>query len=259
MSIRKQYDTDLEALKAALVEMGSNSAEAVEAALEALCTADAEAAQKIVKGDSRINNMERDIEHRCMTLLLRQQPVAGDLRRISTAMKVVTDIERIADQASDIAEITLHLHPEGARTVGVLDDLYAMGDIALHMVKDAIAAADAVKPNAFSEETKFQWLRRLEGRLQAEVFLMAPAQIRELDLQYPADMDRELLVDPPYDDLYPLYLQARIDAENGEYNKYADSMTIYNSAYTAFVCWFCQTYDPAEGYCSEEARRHEVE
>ena len=140
MSIRKQYDTDLEALKAALVEMGSNSAEAVEAALEALCTADAEAAQKIVKGDSCINNMERDIEHRCMTLLLRQQPVAGDLRRISTAMKVVTDIERIADQASDIAEITLHLHPDGARTVGVLDDLYAMGDIALHMVKDAIAA-----------------------------------------------------------------------------------------------------------------------
>ena len=115
-------------------------------------------------------------------------------------------------------------------------------------VKDAIAAADAVKPNAFSEETKFQWLRRLEGRLQAEVFLMAPAH-----------MDRELLVDPPYDDLYPLYLQARIDAENGEYNKYADSMTIYNSAYTAFVCWFCQLYDPAEGYYGEEARRHEVE
>ena len=79
-------------------------------------------------------------------------------------------------------------------------------------VKDAIAAADAVKPNAFSEETKFQWLRRLEGRLQAEVFLMAPAQIRELDLQYPADMDRELLVDPPYDDLYPVsytHLQRR--------------------------------------------------
>ena len=126
-------------------------------------------------------------------------------------------------------------------------------------VKDAIAVVDAVNPNAFSEETKFQWLRRLEGRLQAEVFLMAPAQIRELDLQYPADMDRELLVDPPYDDLYPLYLEARIDAENGEYNKYADSMTIYNSAYTAFVCWFCQLYDPAEGYFSEEARRHEVE
>ena len=88
MSIRKQYDSDLEALKTALVEMGQNAAEAVENALEALCTADTAAAQKIVQGDDRINNMERDIEHRCMTLLLRQQPVAGDLRHISTAMKV---------------------------------------------------------------------------------------------------------------------------------------------------------------------------
>ena len=140
MSNRTQYENDLAALKTALTEMGQSAADAVEAAMEALCTADADAAAGIVKGDGRINNMERDIEHRCMTLLLRQQPVAGDLRRISTTMKVVTDIERIADQASDIAEITLHLHPDGARTVGVLDDLYAMGDIALHMVKDAIAA-----------------------------------------------------------------------------------------------------------------------
>ena len=67
MSIRKQYDSDLEALKTALVEMGQNAAEAVENALEALCTADTAAAQKIVQGDDRINNMERDIEHRCMT------------------------------------------------------------------------------------------------------------------------------------------------------------------------------------------------
>ena len=73
--------------------------------MEALCTADAEAAAAVAQGDGRINNMERDIEHRCMTLLLRQQPVAGDLRRISTTMKVVTDVERIGDHASDIAEI----------------------------------------------------------------------------------------------------------------------------------------------------------
>ena len=95
MSIRKQYDTDLEALKAALVEMGSNSAEAVEAALEALCTADAEAAQKIVKSDSRINNMERDIEHRCMTLLLRQQPVAPTLSASATMPRTLPRSSRI--------------------------------------------------------------------------------------------------------------------------------------------------------------------
>ena len=67
MSIRKQYDTDLESLKNSLTEMGRNSADAVENALEALCVADADAAAAIVKEDARINNMERDIEHRCMT------------------------------------------------------------------------------------------------------------------------------------------------------------------------------------------------
>ena len=143
MSIRKQYDTDLEALKAALVEMGSNSAEAVEAALEALCTADAEAAQKIVKGDSRINNMERDIEHRCMTLLLRQQPVAGDLRRISTAMKVVTDIERIGDHASDIAEIIPHLVTVRKEGDPAVSQAIAMGRKAYQMIQDAMAALAA--------------------------------------------------------------------------------------------------------------------
>ena len=140
MSIRKQYDTDLEALKAALVEMGSNSAEAVEAALEALCTADAEAAQKIVKGDSRINNMERDIEHRCMTLLLRQQPVAGDLRRISTAMKIVTDIERIGDHAADIAEIIPHLAASRKAGDPAVSDAIRMGQKAHKMLLDALDA-----------------------------------------------------------------------------------------------------------------------
>ena len=103
MSNRTQYENDLAALKTALTEMGQSAADAVEAAMEALCTADAEAAAAVAQGDGRINNMERDIEHRCMTLLLRQQPVAGDLRRISTAMKVVTDVERIGDHATNIA------------------------------------------------------------------------------------------------------------------------------------------------------------
>ena len=66
--------------------------------------------------------------------------MAGDLRKVSTALKMVTDIERIADQASDIAEIALHLHAEGAAAVGVMDDLYKMGDVALNMVKTAIGA-----------------------------------------------------------------------------------------------------------------------
>ena len=136
MSIRKQYDSDLESLKAALVEMGQNAAEAVENALEALCTADTAAAQKIVQGDDRINNMERDIEHRCMTLLLRQQPVA-------TAMKVVTDIERMGDHASDIAEIIPHLVTVRKERDPAVSQAIAMGRKAYQMILDAMDALTA--------------------------------------------------------------------------------------------------------------------
>ena len=148
MSIRKQYDTDLESLKGSLTEMGRNSADAVENVLEALCVADADAAAAIVKGDARINNMERDIEHRCMTLLLRQQPVAGDLRRISTAMKVVTDIERIGDHAADIAEIIPHLVTVRKEGDPAVSQAIAMGKKAHQMILDALDALTAEDENA---------------------------------------------------------------------------------------------------------------
>ena len=148
MSIRKQYDTDLESLKESLTEMGRSSADAVENVLEALCVADADAAAAIVKGDARINNMERDIEHRCMTLLLRQQPVAGDLRRISTAMKVVTDIERIGDHAADIAEIIPHLVTVRKEGDPAVSQAIAMGKKAHQMILDALDALTAEDENA---------------------------------------------------------------------------------------------------------------
>ena len=136
----QQVRHSLESLKKSLTEMGRNSADAVENVLEALCVADADAAAAIVKGDARINNMERDIEHRCMTLLLRQQPVAGDLRRISTAMKVVTDIERIGDHAADIAEIIPHLVTVRKEGDPAVSQAIAMGKKAHQMILDALAA-----------------------------------------------------------------------------------------------------------------------
>ena len=140
MSNRTQYENDLAALKTALTEMGQSAADAVEAAMEALCTADAEAAAAVAQGDGRINNMERDIEHRCMTLLLRQQPVAGDLRRISTAMKIVTDIERIGDHAADIAEIIPHLAASRKAGDPAVSDAIRMGQKAHKMLLDALDA-----------------------------------------------------------------------------------------------------------------------
>ena len=143
MSTRTQYEADLAALKALLAKMGQLSADAVEDALEALCTADAEEAKGIIKGDTEVNRMERDIEHRCMTLLLRQQPVAGDLRHISTAMKVVTDIERMGDHASDIAEIIPHLVTVRKERDPAVSQAIAMGRKAYQMIIDAMDALTA--------------------------------------------------------------------------------------------------------------------
>ena len=140
MSTRTQYEADLAALKGSLARMSRLSADAVEDALEALCTADAEEAKGIIKGDTEVNRMERDIEHRCMTLLLRQQPVAGDLRRISTAMKVVTDVERIGDHASDIAEIIPHLVTVRKEGDPAVSQAIRMGQKAHKMILDALNA-----------------------------------------------------------------------------------------------------------------------
>ena len=124
-------------------------------------------------------------------------------------------------------------------------------------IKEAIDAARAVTPDAFEEETLFSWLNQLEGQLASQVFLMAPAEIAQLQYSYPEDLNTELLVAPPYDELYTAYLKAKVDAANGEYNKYANSMAIYNAVYGEFVCWFCQLYDPAQGYINEEVMANE--
>ena len=137
MSTRTQYEADLAALKGSLAKMSQLSADAVEDALEALCTADAEEAKGIIKGDTEVNRMERDIEHRCMTLLLRQQPVASDLRQISAALKMITDMERIGDQAEDIAEIITFLGGRGAENSNLLRE---MARSTIKMVTESVDA-----------------------------------------------------------------------------------------------------------------------
>ena len=139
-SSRKIYDEELLQLDTMLARMGHAAGGAIESALTALKTGDIELARSVIARDSEIDAVEHEVEHRCLTLFLRQQPVASDLRKVSTALKMVTDIERIADQASDIAEIILHLHVDTAAAVGVMEDIYRMGDLVLKMVKQAIGA-----------------------------------------------------------------------------------------------------------------------
>ena len=140
-SLRREYDAALLELDTLLARMGHAAGAAIDNALTALRAHDIELARSVIARDSEIDAAEHEIEHRCLTLFLRQQPVAGDLRKVSTALKMVTDIERIADQASDIAEIVLHLDADRAIAVGhVMEDLQSMGAVSLAMVKQAVGA-----------------------------------------------------------------------------------------------------------------------
>ncbi len=108
MPTRRLYDDELKDLSSALIRMGSTAIDAVTRAMQALKTFDKALAKEIIEDDANINAMERDIETMCLKLILKQQPVASDLRKISTAIKMITDIERIGDAASDIAEISMY-------------------------------------------------------------------------------------------------------------------------------------------------------
>ncbi len=88
-----------------LVQTGELCERAISQTMVALSGCSDEIARKVIRADAHIDRMERDIEHLCLKLLLQQQPVAGDLRRVSAALKMITDMERIGDQAADIAEI----------------------------------------------------------------------------------------------------------------------------------------------------------
>ena len=113
--MRTHFDEQLKDLHNELVTMGSMCEEAISLAIRALTENDAALTEKVFAVDSEIDEKEREIERLCMQLLLKQQPVAKDLREISSALKMISDMERIGDQASDIAEITQYVLKMGGR------------------------------------------------------------------------------------------------------------------------------------------------
>ena len=117
--MRKRYDEQLERLHDEIIRMGEMIERAILDAVSALETHDVIRAKEIIASDEEIDQQEKLVEGLCMKLLLSQQPVAGDLRRVSSALKVITDMERIGDHATDISELTLML--SGAPGMGALD------------------------------------------------------------------------------------------------------------------------------------------
>ena len=110
--MRSRFDQQLSLLNRALIEMGALCEEVIALAAKAVLTGDGSLAEKVAPLDREIDQKEREIENLCLKLLLSQQPVARDLRQISAALKMITDMERVGDHAADISEIALHLAGE---------------------------------------------------------------------------------------------------------------------------------------------------
>lgn len=136
--MRSRFIHELEQLSSDLLEMGALAERAIGDAVDALVDGDAEKARLTMEADPAVDDKEKEVERRCFRLLLQQQPVAADLRMISTALKMTTDLERIGDQAQDIAEIALRLIKDDYR--GRPKHIPEMAMAAREMVKNAIDA-----------------------------------------------------------------------------------------------------------------------
>ena len=135
--MRNRFDQQLFELNREIIEMGAMCEEAISTACEALSTGNLNLAGSVNANGDVIDQMERDIESRCMKLLLHQQPVARDLRLISAALKIITDMERIGDQAEDIAEIVTFLKDH---TIEGLSPIEEMASAAIKMVTSSVDA-----------------------------------------------------------------------------------------------------------------------
>ena len=136
--MRSKFDEQLKQLNVELTAMGGLCETAIANAAKALMTGDPKLAENAITIDAQIDDKEREIESLCLKLLLQQQPVARDLRQISSALKMITDMERLGDQAADISEIVSYIAQEGY--IKQLEHIPKMAEKAVHMVKRAVDA-----------------------------------------------------------------------------------------------------------------------
>lgn len=136
--MRIRFEEQLRRLNVELITMGALCEDAISAAIKGLLADDEPLLQKVFAADHDIDRKERDIESLCMRLLLQQQPVARDLRVISSALKMISDMERIGDQAADIAEITKYIQNHRNEHLKSRLHIHAMAAAAVKMVTDSI-------------------------------------------------------------------------------------------------------------------------
>jgi len=138
MSMRSRFDEQLRQLNDALIEMAEIVKQAIAKANKALIEQDFELARQIVASDDEIDDKEKEIESFCLKLILQQQPVAKDLRLVSAVLKIITDLERIGDHATDISEITLLIGDEPH--IKKLEHIPKMAEASMKMLTESVEA-----------------------------------------------------------------------------------------------------------------------
>ncbi len=136
--MRQSYEKELETLRQEILRMGGLVSQSIEDAVQSLAKQDEQLAKKVIAGDDAIDQMEVDIEDRCMVLIARQQPMARDLRIIGTGLKITTDLERMGDHAFDIAKVTVRLANQPL--IKPLVDIPRMARMAQKMLTDSLEA-----------------------------------------------------------------------------------------------------------------------
>lgn len=146
MEVRHKFQEELRTLVQSIERMSVLVEESIRKAFHALEVGDAKLAEQVIEQDERIDAMQRDVEYQCTTVIATEQPVAGDLRELITAVKIVSNIERIGDHARHLARSVTSVNPDNMAFA--LDDLRKMADIGLAMLEQAItgfAARDGAK------------------------------------------------------------------------------------------------------------------
>ena len=146
MAARLGYDMQLKELKNQMLLLGSMVEDVIQETIRALTCQDTKKAGEIASGDEKINEQVRKVEQQCYTILLRQQPIAKDLRAVSAALKMLTDMERIGDHGADISELTLLMsnstYPDEIR---LIEEMAKETSIMLIEAVDAFAQQDSDK------------------------------------------------------------------------------------------------------------------
>jgi phosphate transport system protein len=145
--ISKQYDSELETLRSGVLQMGGLVESQIRSAVEAFATGNQELIDQVVTAEARVNACERNIDNDASHIIVKRQPAAGDLRLIMAISKVVTDLERIGDEAEKIARMSKQIHDGGGRLqVHSFANIRHAADIALQMLRQALDAFARLDP-----------------------------------------------------------------------------------------------------------------